>query len=170
MAVLNAGMGFPPVIIGLVVWLLLLRSGPFGDLGLVYTKRGMIAAQVILAFPVIAAFSAAAFQALPSELGDLLHVLGAGRIRRLLLLSREARLGLAAAVMAGFGSAVSEVGASMIVGGNLAGNTRVLTTSIVTETSRGRNDNAMALGIVLLGLTFLVAGVLTVVQQRGIRK
>ena len=150
LGLLNTGMGLPPVVVGLVVWLMLVRSGPFGGFELVYTKRGMIIAQVIIATPLVIGFSAAAFQSLPRELGDLLASLGARRLRTLWLLAKEARLGLFVAVMAGFGGAISEVGASMVVGGNLQGSTRVLTTAIVTETSRGKNDTAIAYGIVLL--------------------
>lgn len=166
-SLLNTGLGLPPVIVGLVVWLLLVRSGPFGALDLVYTQRGMIAAQTLLAFPVITALALAAFQAVPAELRDLLRVLGAGRLQRLGLLAVEARLGLAAALISGFGAAISEVGASMIVGGNLQGSTRLLTTAIVTETSRGQNARAIAYGCVLLGLAFVVTGLLTILQQRG---
>ena len=166
LAAVNTGMGMPPVVAGLVVWLLLIRSGPLGDLELVYTKRAMVIAQLVIAFPLVVGFTAAAVQALPSELPDLLSVLGAGRLRTLWLLSREADLGLLAAIMAGFGAVISEVGASMIVGGNLQGETRVLTTAIVTETSRGNNERAIALGIVLLVLAFAVNLVLTLTQQR----
>jgi tungstate transport system permease protein len=169
LGLLNTGMGLPPVVVGLVVWLMLVRSGPFGGFELVYTKRGMIIAQVIIATPLVIGFSAAAFQALPSELGDLLASLGARRMRTLWLLAREARLGLFVAVMAGFGGAISEVGASMVVGGNLQGSTRVLTTAIVTETSRGQNDTAIAYGIVLLGIAFAVNLALTTMQQRSAR-
>lgn len=169
LGILNTGLGLPPVIVGLVVWIFLVRSGPLGDLNLVYTKRGMVLAQAVLAFPIIVALTSAAFQAVPPELPDLLKVLGAGRVRTLWLLAREARLGLMAAIIAGFGGAVSEVGASMIVGGNLQGNTRVLTTAIVTETSRGENAVAMAYGIVLLGLAFIVTAGLTALQQRNPR-
>jgi tungstate transport system permease protein len=166
MGALNTGLGLPPVIVGLVVWILLVRSGPLGDLNLVYTRSGMILAQASMAFPIIVALGTAAFQSLPSELPDLLRVLGAGRLRTLWLLSKEARLGLVAAVIAGFGAAISEVGASMIVGGNLQASTRVLTTAIVTETSRGQNGIAMAYGIVLLALAFIVTAGLTALQQR----
>lgn len=165
----NTGMGMPPVVIGLVVWLMLVRSGPFGDLELIYTKRAMIIAQFLIATPLVVGFTAAAVQALPRDLPDLLAVLGAGRLRSLFLLAREAQLGLLAAIMAGFGGVVSEVGASMTVGGNLQGNTRVLTTAIVTETSRGNNDRAIALGIILLAMAFLVNLLLTMVQQRRVR-
>lgn len=165
----NTGMGMPPVVMGLVVWLMLVRSGPFGDLDLIYTKRAMIIAQFLIATPLVVGFTAAAVQSLPRDLPDLLAVLGAGRLRSLFLLAREAQLGLLAAIMAGFGGVVSEVGASMTVGGNLQGNTRVLTTAIVTETSRGNNERAMALGIILLAMAFLVNLLLTMVQQRRVR-
>lgn len=166
LGVVNTGMGMPPVVMGLIVWLLLVRSGPFGGLDLIYTKRAMVVAQFLIATPLVVGFTAAAVQALPHDLPDLLAVLGASRLRSLLLLAREAQLGLLAAIMAGFGAVVSEVGASMTVGGNLQGNTRVLTTAIVTETSRGNNDRAIALGIILLAMAFVVNLLLTMVQQR----
>jgi tungstate transport system permease protein len=161
----NTGLGLPPVVVGLVVWLFLVRSGPFGDFGLIYTKWAMVLAQFIICTPVVVGFTTASFQALPPRLPDLLAVLGAGRLRTLWLLAREAKLGLLVAVMAAFGAIVSEVGASMIVGGNLERSTRVLTTAIVTETSRGDVERALALGAVLLGLTFAVTLVLTIIQQ-----
>jgi tungstate transport system permease protein len=163
---INTGMGMPPVVVGLVVWLLLVRSGPFGDLGLIYTRRAMVLAQFLIATPIVVGFTAASIQALPPRLPDLLAVLGAGHLRTLWLLAREAKLGLLVAIMAAFGAIVSEVGASMVVGGNLERSTRVLTTAIVTETSRGQIERALALGLVLLGLAFLVTLTLTVVQQR----
>jgi tungstate transport system permease protein len=163
---INTGMGMPPVVVGLIVWLLLVRSGPFGDFELIYTPQAMVIAQFLLATPIVVGFTAASFQALPPRLLDLLRVLGAGRLRTLWLLAREARLGVLVAVMAAFGAIVSEVGASMIVGGNLERSTRVLTTAIVTETSRGEVERALALGFVLLALALAVNLVLTVVQQR----
>jgi tungstate transport system permease protein len=163
----NTGMGMPPVAVGLVVWLLLIRSGPLGDYDLIYTRQAMVLAQFLLATPIIAGFTAASLQALPPRTFDLLRVLGAGRLRTLWLLAREARLGLLAAVMAAFGAIVSEVGASMIVGGNLERSTRVLTTAIVTETSRGEVERALALGLLLFGLALAVNVVLTLVQQRN---
>src|SRR5688572_13302603 len=162
----NTGMGMPPVVVGLLVWLLLVRSGPFGDLGLIYTQTAMVIAQFLIATPIVVGFTAASIQALPPRLPDLLTVLGAGRLQTLWLLAREARLGVLAAVMAAFGAIVSEVGAAMIVGGNLERSTRVLTTAIVTETSRGEIERALALGLVLLVLAFVVNLALTVVQQR----
>ena len=162
----NTGMGMPPVVVGLIVWLLLVRSGPFGDLDLIYTRRAMVLAQFLIATPIIVGFTVASLQALPPRLPDLLEVLGAGRIRTIWLLAREARLGLLVAVMAGFGGIISEVGASMTVGGNLERSTRVLTTAIVTETSRGEVERALALGILLMTLSLAVNLTLTIVQQR----
>ena len=167
LSLVNTGMGMPPVVVGLVVWVLLVRSGPFGDLGLIYTPAAMVLAQFLIATPIVTGFTAASIQSLSPRLPDLLAVLGAGRLRTLALLAREARLGLLVAVMAAFGAIVSEVGASMIVGGNLQRSTRVLTTAIVTETSRGEVERALALGLVLLTLSFCVNLTLTLVQQRA---
>ena len=169
LAMVNTDMGMPPVVIGLIVWLLLTRSGPLGGLDLIYTRRAMVLAQFLIATPLVIGFSAASVQALPPQLPDLLTSLGAGRLRTLWILSREAKLGLLAAVMAGFGAIISEVGAAMTVGGNLRDSTRVLTTAIVTETSRGNLPVALALGLVLLLLAFLVNLVLTALQQRRTR-
>ena len=166
LGMVNTGMGMPPVVVGLVVWLLLTRSGPFGAWELIYTPQAMIIAQFVIATPLVVGFTAASIQALPAQLPDLLTSLGAGRVQALWILSREARLGLLAAVMAGFGAIVSEVGASMTVGGNLRGSTRVLTTAIVTETGRGNLPVALALGCLLLALAFTVNLLLTLVQQR----
>lgn len=169
LGLVNTGMGLPPVVVGLFVWLLLTRSGPLGSLDLIYTRRAMVLAQFIIALPLVVGFTAASVRALPRRLPDLLRTLGAGRWRMLWLLAREARLGLLAAVMAGFGAIISEVGASMTVGGNLAQSTRVLTTAVVTETSRGNVPLALALGIILLVLAFGVNLVLTMAQMRGSR-
>jgi tungstate transport system permease protein len=167
LGVVNTGMGMPPVVVGLIVWVLLVRSGPFGDLGLIYTQAAMVVAQFLIAAPIVIGFTAASIQSLSPRLPDLLTVLGAGRTRTLWLLAREARLGLLVAIMAAFGAIVSEVGASMIVGGNLERSTRVLTTAIVTETSRGEIERALLLGLILLALSFVVNLTLTVVQQRS---
>ena len=169
LGLVNTGMGLPPVVVGLFVWLLLARSGPLGGLDLIYTRRAMIIAQFVIALPLVVGFTAASVRALPERLPDLLRTLGAGRWRMLWLLAGEARLGLLAAVMAGFGAIVSEVGASMTVGGNLERSTRVLTTAIVTETGRGNVPLALALGLILLAVAFAVNLVLTVAQMRGSR-
>ena len=165
LALVNTGMGMPPVVVGLFIWLLLIRSGPLGEFSLVYTKQAMVIAQFFISLPLVIGFTAAAIQALPERLPDLLATMGAGPVRTLWLLGREARLGVLAAVIAGFGAVVSEVGASMNVGGNLAGDTRVLTTAIVLHTSRGDREQAIAYGLILLALTFAVTFVLTRVQQ-----
>ena len=167
LGLINTGMGMPPVVVGLVLWILLVRSGPFGDLGLIYTPAAMVLAQFLIATPMVIGFTTASIQALSPRLADLLAVLGAGRLRTLWLLTIEARLGLLVAIMAAFGAIVSEVGASIIVGGNLERSTRVLTTAIVTETSRGEVERALILGLVLLALSFSVNLTLTVIQQRA---
>lgn len=167
LAFVNTGMGLPPVVVGLVVAILLWRSGPFGDLDLIYTPWAMVIAQSILAFPIVTGFTAAALAAQRPELRLQLLGLGASRLQALWLMLKEARLPLLAAVMAAFGAAVSEVGASMIVGGNIAGQTRVLTTAVVLETSRGEFAPAIALSLILLAVVFCVNVILTTVQLRG---
>jgi tungstate transport system permease protein len=162
----NTGMGLPPVVVGLLVAILLWRSGPLGPLHLIYTSGAMIVAQVVIATPLVTGFSVAALGALPARLRPQLYALGASRLQMLRLVLVEARLPLFAAIMAGFGAAVSEVGASLMVGGNLAGDTRVLTTAIVQEVARGNFDVAIALSLILLVLILCVVAVLTSVQQR----
>ena len=166
-SIVNFGMGLPPVVVGLVVWVLLSRYGPLGILDLLYTPTAMIIAQGIIASPIVTGFTMAAFQQLHPKLRLQILSLGASRTQLLWLMAREARLGLLAAVMAGFGGAVSEVGASMMVGGNLVGSTRVLTTATVLAVGRGDTDLAMALSIILLLLAFSVTVALTTAQQRG---
>ena len=165
-AAVNTGLGMPPVVVGLLIVLLLWRSGPFGSLNLIYTPYAMVAAQFLLALPLVIGFSLTAIQALPSKLLDQMRALGANRVQMLWLMMRETRLGILAAVMAGFGAAISEVGASMQVGGNLDGDTRVLTTATVLETSRGNFEVAIALGLILVVMAYLVNLALTGVQQR----
>jgi tungstate transport system permease protein len=161
----NFGMGLPPVIVGLVTWLFFTRYGPLGFLGLLYTPTAMITAQAIIAFPLVAGFTMAAIQSLNPKLRLQILALGADRLQYLWLILREARLGLLAAVIAGFGGVISEVGASMMVGGNVKGLTRVLTTAIALEVSKGRFELATALSVVLLVLSFLVTAILTGLQQ-----
>lgn len=166
LGLVNTGMGMPPVVVGLIVWLVLARGGVLGPLNLLYTPPAMVIAQFLIALPLVIGFTAASVQALPASLPDLLQSLGATRAQRLWYLCREARLGLLAAVMAAFGAIISEVGAAMTVGGNLRGSTRVLTTAIVTVTGRGELGQALALGLILLLLAFIVNLILTLVQQR----
>ena len=162
----NTGMGLPPVVVGLIVAILLWRSGPLGQLQLIYTPAAMVIAQTVLATPVVTGFTLAALGSLPPRLRPQLYALGASRWQMLWLVMQESRLLLLAAVMAGFGTAVSEVGASLMVGGNLSGETRVLTTAVVLDVQRGEFNSAIALSLVLLALIFLVNAVLTGVQQR----
>lgn len=165
LGLVHTGMGFPPVVVGLFVALLLWRSGPLGPLGLIYTPAAMVIAQTVIATPIVVGFTAAALQSLGPRLRLQILALGASRLQMVWLLLREARLPLLAAVMAAFGAAISEVGASIIVGGNIRGETRVLTTATVLETSRGNFDLAIALGIILLLLMVVVNLLLTAVQQ-----
>ena len=166
-ALVNTGMGLPPVVVGLFVSIFLWRSGPLGSLGLLYTPTAIVIAQFVIAAPIVVGLTVAAMQQLNPKLRLQLLALGASRWQLLWLLMREARLPLLAAVMAGFGGVISEVGASMMVGGNLLGQTRVLTTATVLETGKGNFDIAIALSLILLTLVFGVNYLLTWVQQRG---
>jgi tungstate transport system permease protein len=170
LSLINTGMALPPVVVGLVVSIMLWRSGPLGNLRLIYTPAAIIIAQTIIAFPVITGLTAAALQQLNPRLRLQLMGLGASRLQAIWALLKEARLPLLAALMAGFGSVISEVGASMMVGGNIKGQTRVLTTAIVLETSKGNFGLALMLGGLLLLLAYLVNLGLTFIQQRGQRK
>ena len=170
LSIINTGMALPPVVVGLVVAMSLWRSGPFGDLKLIYTPWAIVIAQTIIAAPVVTGLTAAALESLDLRLQQQLLGLGASRLQMIWYLWREARLPLLAALMAGFGSVISEVGASMMVGGNIKGQTRVLTTAIVLETSKGEFDNALALSALLLIITYLINLALTSIQQRGVKK
>ncbi len=165
-SVINTGMGLPPVVVGLFVTIFIWRNGPFGFLGILYTPAAMVLAQSIIATPIVTGISFAAMQHLPDKLRLQILALGATRVQMVWMLMREARLPLLAAVMAGFGGVISEIGASMMVGGNIKGHTRVLTTATVMETSRGNFDIAIALAIILLMLTFAVNYILTSIQQK----
>jgi len=165
-SLINTGMGLPPVVVGLFVTILLWRNGPLGVLELLYTPSAIILAQTVIATPIIAGISLSALQQLPPDLRLQILSLGATRTQMLWLLLKEARLPLLAAVMAGFGGVISEVGASLMVGGNIKGSTRVLTTATVMETGKGNFDVAIALSLILLALTFTVNAVLTHIQQR----
>ncbi len=170
LSLMNTGMGLPPVVVGLAVAMTLWRSGPLGEFQLIYTPVAIVIAQVIIALPVATGLTAAALQALDPRLPLQILGLGASRLQMIWLLWREARLPLLAALMAAFGSVISEVGASMMVGGNIRYQTRVLTTAIVLETGKGEFDIAIRLSILLLLITFLVNLALTWVQQRGARR
>src|SRR5512138_775323 len=165
-SVVNTSMGLPPVVVGLFVTIMLWRNGPFGEWEILYTPTAMVVAQTVIASPIVMGISIAAIQNLPPNLRLQILALGASRPQMVWMLVKEARLPLLAGIMAGFGGVISEVGASIMVGGNIKGYTRVLTTATVMETSRGNFDTAIALGIILLALCFAVNYLLTVVQQR----
>lgn len=166
-SVLNSGMALPPVVVGLVVALLLFRTGPLGDLDLLYTPTAIVIAQAVIATPVVTALSVAALQTLHPKLRLQVLALGASPRQAALLLFREARLPLLAAAMAGFGAAISEVGATIMVGGNIKGETRTLTSATVLEVSQGDFERGIALSFILLALVYAVALCFTVIQQRS---
>ncbi len=165
-SLINTGMGLPPVVVGLFVTIFLWRNGPLGFLGILYTPAAMIIAQAVIATPIVMGITLAAIQQLPQKLRLQILALGATRLQMVWILIKEAKLPLLAAVMAGFGGVISEVGASIMVGGNIKGYSRVLTTATVMETSRGNFDIAIALGIILLLLAFCINYIITQIQQR----
>lgn len=164
-SLVNAGMGLPPVVAGLWISLLLWRSGPLGFLEAMFTPAAMIAAQCLIAAPKVAGLTMAGIMQLNPRLPLQIQALGASRWQGWWLLVREARLSVLAAVMAGFGAVVAEVGASMAVGGNIVGHTRVLSTAMVLEVNKGNFDVAIALSLILLLLAYTVTTVLTLLQQ-----
>lgn len=166
-SLLNTFMGLPPVVVGLVVYLVLSRSGPMGFLGLLYSPTAMIAAQTVLAFPIVAALTHAGIASVDPIVRDAIRSLGATTSQAARMIVIEARYAIFAAVIAGYGRAAAEVGAVLMVGGNVEGYTRVMTTAIALETSRGDFELALALGIVLLLLSLVVNLALRAVQKRG---
>lgn len=165
-SLINTGMGLPPVVVGLFVTIFLWRNGPLGFFGILYTPTAMIIAQTVIATPIVMGITLAAIQQLPQKLRLQILALGATRLQMVWILIKEAKLPLLAAVMAGFGGVISEVGASIMVGGNIKGYSRVLTTATVMETSRGNFEIAIALGIILLVLAFSINFIITQIQQR----
>jgi tungstate transport system permease protein len=162
----NTGMGLPPVVVGLFITMLLWRSGPLGGLEILYTPAAIVLAQAVLAAPLVTGITLAAVQNVPEPFRLQLYGLGASRTQMVWVVLREARLPMLAAVMAGFGGVISEIGASMMVGGNIKGQTRTLTTAMVLETGKGNFDVAMALAVLLLVLVYAVNWALTSIQQR----
>ena len=166
---LNALMGLPPVVVGLVVYLLLSRSGPLGDLGILFTPAAMVVAQTILVAPIIAALSRQTIEDLWAEYRDELDAMNVGPLQRVATLIVDARFSLVTALLAGFGRAAAEVGAVIIVGGNIDGFTRVMTTAIALETSKGNLPLAIGLGIILLSLVLIVNALAWGVRRTGER-
>jgi tungstate transport system permease protein len=165
-ALIYTGMGLPPVVVGLAVYLLLSRSGPLGDLGWLFTPAAMVVAQTVIAVPLVVGLTMTSIESLDPQLRLQVRALGADRSQEMRALLAESRQGVVAAMVAGFGSIISEVGAAMLVGGNIQGQTRILSTAIVLETRQGEFGLALALGGVLLSLTFLVNALLMRLQNR----
>lgn len=163
---INIGMGLPPVVAGLWITLFLWRSGPLGTFSLLYTPTAIIMAQVLVSLPIVIGLTSSAFQQINEKLLLQLKALGATKGQMLLILLKETRIAILAAVIAGFGRVIAEVGAAMMVGGNIQGDTRILTTSIVMEVSKGNFDIALALSFILMSAAFLITGALTFLQQR----
>ena len=165
-SLVNTGMGLPPVVVGLFVTLFLWRSGPLGGWEILYTPAAIVLAQAVIAAPIVTGITLAAVQQVPEKFRLQLVALGASRAQMVWVVLREARLPMLAAVMAGFGGVISEIGASLMVGGNIKGQTRTLTTAMVLETGKGNFEIAIALSLLLLALVFLVNWALTALQQR----
>lgn len=166
-SLVNTGMGLPPVVVGLVVMIFLWRGGPFAFLHILFTPTAMVIAQVIISLPIVTGFTSASIQQLDAKLRLQILALGASRFQMLWLVLKETRLPLLAAVMAGFGGIISEIGASTMVGGNIKDQTRVLTTAIVMEAGRGDFGLAIALSVILMILVYAVNLLLTMIQQRN---
>ncbi len=167
-SLLNTFMGLPPVVVGLFLYLLLSRSGPFGILGLLYTPTAMVIAQIILALPIIAALSHSAIISIDPIIRQAAMTLGASSWQITWTVIKEARYGILSGVVAALGRVMAEVGAILIVGGNIAGLTRVMTTAIALETDKGNFELALALGIILLTLSLLINSLLHVIQRKGL--
>ncbi|CAM3916566.1 ABC transporter permease [Mesobacillus thioparans] len=166
LAIINIGMGLPPVVAGLWITLFLWRSGPLGDLAWLYTPMAIIMAQILVSLPIVTALTSTAFQQINPKLILQVKALGATKFQLYWILMKEVKLAILAAIIAGFGRVIAEVGAAMMVGGNLSGETRILTTSIVMEVSKGNFDIALALSFILMTLAFIITFSLTYLQQR----
>jgi tungstate transport system permease protein len=166
MVFIHIGMGLPPVVAGLWITILLWRSGPLGNLSLLFTPAAIILAQILVSLPIVTGLTASAFQQIDNKLIWQMKALGATKVQTLFILLKETRISILAAVIAGLGRVMAEVGAAMMVGGNIRGETRILTTSIVMEVSKGNFDVALALSFILMAIAFLVTLTLTLLQQR----
>ena len=163
---INMGMGLPPVVAGLWITMFLWRSGPLGDWSLLYSPTAIVMAQVLVSLPIIISLTCSAFQQINDKMLLQIKALGATKWQTLVILVKQSKIAILAAVMAGFGRVIAEVGAAMMVGGNIQGDTRILTTSIVMEVSKGNFDIALALSFILLTVALLITAILTFLQQR----
>lgn len=166
LVLINIGMGLPPVVAGLTITMLLWRSGPLGDLTLLYSPTAIVLAQILVSLPIVTGLTATAFQQIDPKLRLQIKALGATKAQMVWLLLKETKIAIFAAIMAGLGRVLAEVGAAMMVGGNISGETRILTTSIVMEVSKGNFDVAIALSFILMSLAFFITFLLTFLQQR----
>lgn len=166
LVLINIGMGLPPVVAGLTITMLLWRSGPLGDLSLLYSPTAIVLAQILVSLPIITGLTSTAFQQIDPKLRLQIKALGATKTQMVWLLLKETKIAIFAAIMAGLGRVLAEVGAAMMVGGNISGDTRILTTSIVMEVSKGNFDVAIALSFILMSLAFFITFLLTFLQQR----
>lgn len=167
LVIVNILMGLPPVVAGLWITILLWRSGPLGDLSLLFTPTAIVMAQVLVSLPIITGLTASAFQQIDEKMLLQIKALGATKLQMLKILLIETRVSILAAIIAGFGRVIAEVGAAMMVGGNLRGETRILTTSIVMEVSKGNFDIAFALSFIIMAIAFVITFLLTFLQQRS---
>ncbi|MEH7418910.1 ABC transporter permease [Neobacillus drentensis] len=163
---INIGLGLPPVVAGLWITMLLWRSGPLGDFALLYSPAAIIMAQVLVSLPIVTSLTCTAFQQISEKMLLQIKALGATRMQTLFILIKQLKMAILAAIMAGFGRVIAEVGAAMMVGGNIQGDTRILTTTIVMEVSKGNFDIALALSFILLSVALLITAALTFLQQR----
>jgi tungstate transport system permease protein len=164
---INIGMGLPPVVAGLWISMLLWRSGPLGELQLLYSPTAIVMAQVLVSLPIVTGLTSSAFQQINDKMLLQIKALGATKLQTLSILLKQTKIAIVAAIMAGFGRVIAEVGAAMMVGGNIKGDTRILTTSIVMEVSKGNFDVALAISFILLTVALLITATLTFLQQRG---
>ncbi len=169
-SLMNTFMGLPPVVVGLFLYLILSRSGPLGFMGLLYSPPAMIAAQSILAFPIVASLSHSAIVNVDPIIKQASMTLGATPMQVTTTIIKEARYGIMSGIIAAFGRVMAEVGAILIVGGNIAGYTRVMTTTIALETDKGNFELALALGIILLSISLGINLLLHLIQKKGIIK
>jgi len=159
-------MGLPPVVAGLWISMLLWRSGPLGHLQLLYSPTAIVMAQVLVSLPIVTGLTSSAFQQINEKMLLQIKALGATKVQTIALLLKQTKIAIMAAIMAGFGRVIAEVGAAQMVGGNIQGDTRILTTSIVMEVSKGNFDVALAISFILLTVALLITAALTLLQQR----